>query len=104
MLDILIAARKAQVVIQGFTWEQFQDSELHQLAIVRLLEIIGEAARNVSQETRDAHPEIPWNQIVGLRNRLVHAYTDIHLPTIWDILQTDIPQLITAVEPLVPPE
>ena len=60
LLDILIAARKALQFLEGMTWEAFVKSELHQNAVMHPLEIIGEAARRVSQETRDAHPEIPF--------------------------------------------
>lgn len=59
LLDILIAARKALKFLEGMTWEEFERSELHQNAVMRPLEIIGEAARRVSEQTRDAHPEIP---------------------------------------------
>jgi uncharacterized protein with HEPN domain len=68
------------------------------------LEIIGEAARRVSQQTRDAHPEIPWEQMIGLRNRLIHEYFRVNLATVWDTVQNDLPRLIALIEPLVPPE
>jgi uncharacterized protein with HEPN domain len=59
LLDILIEARKAMMFVESLTWEQFEHSELHQNAVLRPLEIIGEAARLVSAQTRDEHPEIP---------------------------------------------
>jgi uncharacterized protein with HEPN domain len=70
---------------------------------MRQLGIIGEAARKVSQETRNAHPEIPWSEIIGMRNRLIHEYSRINLQRVWDTIQNDIPRLITLIEPLVPP-
>lgn len=60
LLDMLIAAREAQDFSEGLTWEEFQRSSLHQHAIARALENISEAARKVSEETKAAHPEIPW--------------------------------------------
>ncbi len=72
LLDILLAARDAQEFGSGLTKEVFATSKLHQAAIVRALEIVGEAAGKVSKEFREAHPEIPWKRIVGLRNRLIH--------------------------------
>jgi uncharacterized protein with HEPN domain len=60
LLDILIAARKALAFVEGMTWKTFTESELHQTAVMRPLEIIGEAAAHVSEPTRQAHPEIPW--------------------------------------------
>jgi uncharacterized protein with HEPN domain len=104
LLDILIAARKALKFLEGLTWEEFEQSELHQNAEVHLLEIIGEAARLISQETRDAHPDIPWEQMIGMRNRLIHEYFRVDLATVWDTVRNDLPRLIALVDPLVPPE
>ncbi len=104
LLDILIAARKALKFLEDITWEGFERSELHQHAVIRPLEIIGEAARRVSQQTRDAHPEIPWEQMIGMRNRLIHEYFRVNMTTVWETVQNDLPRLITLIEPLVPPE
>jgi uncharacterized protein with HEPN domain len=104
LLDILIAARKALQFLEGITWQEFAQSELHQNAVIRPLEIIGEAARRVSQETRDAHPEIPWQQMIGMRNRLIHEYSRVNLTTVWETVQNNLPPLIAQVEPLIPPE
>jgi uncharacterized protein with HEPN domain len=104
LLDILVAARKALGFAKGVTWEQFQQNELLQNAVVRPLEIMGEVARKISKETKDSHPEIPWNEMIGMRNRLIHEYFRINLQTVWDTLQNDIPRLVTLVEPLIPPE
>ena len=104
LLDILIAARKARKFLESMTWKEFERSELHQNAVMRPLEIIGEAARLVSQQTRDAHPEIPWEQMIGMRNRLIHEYFRVNLTTVWDTVQNDLPCLIALIEPLVPPE
>jgi uncharacterized protein with HEPN domain len=104
LLGILIAARKALKFLEGMTWEEFEQSELHQNAVVHLLEITGEAARLVSQETRDAHPDIPWEQMIGMRNRLIHEYFRVDLATVWDTVRNDLPRLIALIDPLVPPE
>lgn len=104
LLDILIAARRAVRFLEGMTWEAFEQSELHQNAVMRPLEIIGEAARRVSQDTRDAHPDIPWDQMIGMRNRLIHEYFRVNLTTVWETVQDDLPPLIALIEPLVPPE
>ena len=104
LLDILIAARKALKFLEGMTWEEFEQSELHQNAVVHLLEITGEAARLISQETRDAHPDIPWEQMIGMRNRLIHEYFRVDLVTVWDTVRNDLPRLIVLIDPLVPPE
>jgi uncharacterized protein with HEPN domain len=104
LLDILLAARRSREFITGLTREAIKESKLHQDAIMRTLEIIGEAAGKVSQETKNAHPEIPWNDLIGMRNRLIHEYFRIDLEKVWDTVQKDIPALITLIEPLVPPK
>ena len=68
-----------------------------------MLQVIGEAAGKVSTEYRVLHPEIPWNPIIGLRNRVVHDYPRIELTTVWAILTERIEPLISSIEPLVPP-
>ena len=68
------------------------------LALVRLLEVVGEAANKVSQETRQQSSAIPWPQIVGMRNRLIHAYFDIDLDEIWRTVQEDLPPLIAILK------
>lgn len=104
LLDILIAARKVQKFTEGVTWDNFRESDLLQNAVMRSLEVIGEAARCVSDETKGQHPEIPWRELVGLRNRLIHEYFRIDVAKVWDAVQNDLPSLILAVEPLVPPQ
>lgn len=88
----------------GLTFAKFERNRLHQNAILKAIEIIGEAAARVSQETRQAHPEIPWPELIGIRNRLVHAYFDVNLQRVWETVQQDVPRLISLIEPLVPPE
>lgn len=104
LLDMLIAAKEVRQFSAGLSWEDFQNSSLHQHAIAKALENIGEAARRVSDETKAAHPEVPWNQIVALRHRIAHDYFHLDLMRIWQIVQEDVPALIERIEPLVPPE
>ncbi len=103
-LDMLNAARKISSFSADLTREYFDQSELHQYALVRLIEIIGEAARRISEEGKQTHPEITWKQISGMRNRIVHDYTHVDLELVWQTIQHDIPSLIAHLEPLVPPE
>jgi uncharacterized protein with HEPN domain len=67
-------------------------------ATLRNLELIGEAARNIPEEVRSAHPEIPSRMIIATRNRLIHAYLGIDDDTIWSIIQDDLPELLRALE------
>ena len=86
------------------TFQQFLQSRLHQHAILKSIEIIGEAANHIGKEIRQANPQIPWQNIISMRNRLVHGYFDVDLNRVWDTAQGDIPQLIELVKPLVPPD
>lgn len=104
LLDMLLAARETLEFSANLTWEAFERSSLHQHAIAKALENIGEAARKVSEEMRNAHPEIPWLQIIALRHRIAHDYFHLDLVRMWDIVQHDIPALILLLEPLIPPE
>ena len=68
------------------------------------MKIVGEAAARLTIETREAYSNVPWQEVTGMRNRLVHAYLDIDLQVVWDTVQRDLPVLIAHLEPLVPPE
>jgi uncharacterized protein with HEPN domain len=104
VLDMLQACRKALEYAHGLTEEQFQASNLHQDAILRQLTIVGKAAKHVSVEFRINHHEVPWWQIAGFRDVVVHDYSRVDLQEVWRIVQADLPTLITLLEPLVPPE
>ena len=71
------------------------------LALVRLLEVIGEAAGRIPKEEQESHSEIPWAEITGLRNRLIHGYDSVDMDILWQIIQFDLPPLITALEAII---
>lgn len=98
MLD---AAQKAIAFTQGRERTDLDTDEILALAVVRLVEIMGEAAKNVSQPLKDQTPEIAWRQIAGTRDRLTHAYFDVNLDIIWDIVTHDLPSLVEAIEELL---
>ena len=98
MLD---ATRKARGFIRGRSRADLDSDEMLALAVIRLLEVIGEAARNLSQDMRDSHPEIAWKQITGTRDRLTHGYFDVDLDIIWAILTGDLPPLVSSLEKLL---
>lgn len=95
MLD---AAREASLFIQGKTRESLNTERMLALSLVRLLEIIGEAASRVSKEKQAQSPEIPWRQVIGMRNRLTHAYFDINLDFVWQTVTEDLVPLIAELE------
>lgn len=75
--------------------DRFDQDEIVQLALVHLVQIIGEAASRVSDDLRQRHPEIPWRHVVGMRNRVVHGYFEVDLDLLWDVITLDIPKLRT---------
>ena len=102
--DMLLAARKVAQYTQGVVWERFRGDDLLQNAVMRMIQIVGEAASKISPEYRKAHPEIPWRGIIGMRHRLVHEYFRIDPERVWKVVENDLPALIAVVEPLVPPD
>ncbi len=104
VLDMLLAARKVLEFTRGVDWPRFERDELVQNAVMRQIQIIGEAARMVSPEYRSDHPAVPWRDIVGMRNRLVHEYFRILPGRVWDVVEKHIPELVRLLEPLVPPD
>jgi uncharacterized protein with HEPN domain len=106
MLD---AARAALAFTAGRTRADLSADLMLQFALVRALEIVGEAAARMSEPTRTAHPEIPWTAIIGMRNRLVHGYFDVDLEIVWRTTTESLPPLIASLgsllaQPLAPPE
>jgi uncharacterized protein with HEPN domain len=100
---MLQAARRLQEFTAGVSYEDYLNSILLQSAVERQLEILGEAARRMSEAFRQEHPEIPWSSIIGQRNVIAHQYDDIDLQQLWSVVTSDIPRLIAQLEPLIPP-
>ncbi len=99
MLD---AVRKATEFAHGRSRTDLDTDEMLQLALIRLIEVLGEAAKGVSPGCRQTHPEIPWKQIAGTRDRLVHGYFDVDLDIVWEIVSADLPALLAALEKIIP--
>ena len=91
-------AREAVDMIAGKRFEDLGMERMLELALVRLVEIIGEAAGRVSPSGQGKYPEIPWREIIGMRNRLIHGYDSFDLNVLWDTIETDLPPLITQLE------
>ena len=98
MLD---AARQAISFIQGRSRSDLDHDQQLALALTRLVEIVGEASKNVTPETKDDLPQVPWRAIAGTRDRLAHAYFDVDLDRLWQIASADLPLLVTALEGVV---
>jgi len=90
MLD---ACREALRFVGDRTRADLANDRMLSFAVVRALEILGEAASRVTAETRESCPALPWSSIVGMRNRLIHGYFDIDLDRVWDTVMLDLPAL-----------
>jgi uncharacterized protein with HEPN domain len=99
--DMLDAAKAVREFITGRSYQDYLIDRMLRGAVERYLEIIGEAAGKVSKAFRDAHPEIPWQKIIGQRHVLIHDYGDIEHELIWSVAANHIPDLIDKLEPLI---
>ncbi|MGD9096935.1 MAG: DUF86 domain-containing protein [Desulfobacterales bacterium] len=89
------AIDEAVAFVRGKDRKSLDQDRMLVLALIKEIEIVGEAASRVSKETRQATPEIPWASITGMRNRLIHAYFDINLDILWQTVSSDLPELST---------
>jgi uncharacterized protein with HEPN domain len=101
--DMLDAARTIREFTSGVGFQQYSQNRMLQLAIERAVEIIGEAARHVSEAFKQAHPEIPWRSIIAQRHVLAHQYGEIEQERIWLVATVHVAELIANLEPLIPP-
>lgn len=99
--DMLSAAKDVREFIEGMRYEDYERSKLTQAAVERKIEVIGEAARNVSRPFQQAHPEIPWQLIVAQRHVLAHDYGEIKLEKIWRVAIVHLPVLVDQLNPLI---
>jgi uncharacterized protein with HEPN domain len=91
-------ARDGVQMIQGRDREEIHTNRLLQLALAHLVQIVGEAATQVSREGRDRHPEVPWARAIATRHRIVHAYVLVDYDVVWDTIEQDFPPLVAALE------
>lgn len=95
--DILEAIERInRYAVQGR--QSFEESELIQVWFIQHLQIIGEAARALSSDTRNRHPDVPWSQIIGMRNILTHNYFEIDLDVVWSAVENNLPELKPKIE------
>lgn len=101
LADILDAVDKADEFTSGMSREQFLGDQRTIFAVVRALEIIGEAAKRVPAEARRRCPEIPWSEVAGIRDKLIHEYFGVDLEVVWKTVQEDLPMLRSSVQRLL---
>lgn len=98
---MLESAQEAVTFLAGANRSALDQDRKLTLSLMRLIEIIGEAASQVSKEFQAENPQIPWPQIVAMRNRVIHAYFDVDLNILWDTVKDDLPPLITELEKIL---
>ncbi len=96
--DMLDHARLAIDAVRGRSRADLHNDRVFRAACERFVEIVGEAAANVSEEFRKTHPQIPWRKIVGIRNILAHGYAQIDLDVLWDIIKMNLAELMEMLE------
>lgn len=92
---------RLETYIKGVSKEKFMKESLIQDAIIRKIEVIGEASKFISKETKDKNPKIPWKDVVGMRDKLIHAYFGVDLDAVWKTVKKDIPSLKKEIGKLV---
>ena len=98
--DMHNAASRVLEYVSDLTEDRFLEDDIRIDAVIRQLEILGEAARRVSDEFQNSHPDIPWRKIIGLRNELIHEYDTVDVELLWIIIMRDLPDLIIRLEKL----
>ncbi|MEI6426843.1 MAG: DUF86 domain-containing protein [Pseudanabaena sp. ELA607] len=104
LLDI---ARFCQEVIDltyGMDRDDFTGDRTKQLAVLYEIAVLGEAVKRLSMEFREAHPEIPWKEIAGMRDKVIHQYDRVKVSVVWQAVKIDVPTLLESITPLLPRE
>ncbi len=90
--DIIESMEKAQNFVVSISYEEFIEDEKTIFAVVRALEIIGEAVKNIPKDVRGNYPEIPWKEIAGMRDKMIHEYFGVNLKLVWNTIKKRIPE------------
>jgi uncharacterized protein with HEPN domain len=99
--DILDAMDKSEVLVEGFTYLEFEEDFRTNFAVIRALEIIGEATKRLPMGVRDQYPEIPWTGMAGMRDRIIHGYDTVDLQIVWDVVKQDIPEIKPRIQQIL---
>jgi uncharacterized protein with HEPN domain len=102
LIDIERAARRILRYTDNISRAELEVNDEKLSAILYQIAIIGEATKRLSQDFRQQHPEIPWREIAGMRDMLIHKYDQVDFDVIWDVVQSKLPELLTQLEPILP--
>jgi len=102
--DIQEAMRRIASYTEGMTYEQFMEDNKTQDAVIRNLEVIGEATKNLSSRLRRAHPQIPWKDLAGMRDKMIHHYFGINYEIVWTVAKEELPGLLPRIEDILTKE
>jgi len=97
--DIRKAARRAMTYVSGMSYETFIEDTKTQDAVIRNIEIIGEASKKLSQSARAKYPGVPWKQMAGSRDRLIHDYFGVNIDIVWQIAHAELPKALGILDP-----
>ncbi|MGH2575321.1 MAG: HepT-like ribonuclease domain-containing protein [Ignavibacteria bacterium] len=98
---IIDACNEISTFIKGITRQELDEDRKLVLAIIKEIEIIGEAANKISNESKESYPDIPWADIIGMRNHLIHSYFDIDTEVVWTTALKDIPELLSILQRII---
>jgi uncharacterized protein with HEPN domain len=101
LYDILQAIEAIERFVEGMTFEDFTDDDKTASAVLRKFEIIGEAAKNIPQTTRQEYPKIPWREMSGMRDKLLHFYFGVNYDLVWQTIKNRLPELKTAIQEII---
>jgi len=99
--DILDAMEKAVTMIDGVDFEAFEDDYQLNFAVVRALEIIGEATKRLPETVRESYSDIPWKDMAGMRDRIIHGYDAVNLRIVWDTVKNRIPEIAPKIQQIL---
>jgi len=102
--DIIKALKSIETFVEEMNFEGFRQDDKTMSAVIRKFEIIGEATKNISNNIRDQYSQIPWKEMAGMRDRLIHGYSDVDLNLVWETIQKRLPELKSEIQNILKEE